>query len=58
LTKPLLILHGENDTITPLEPVRKFAAEAEKLRLPVQLAITEMRGMDHCTILTLSEISQ
>ena len=44
LTKPLLILHGENDTITPLEPVKKFAAEAEKRRLPVQLAITRDEG--------------
>ena len=44
LTKPLLILHGENDTITPLEPVRKFAAEAEKFGLPVQLAITRDEG--------------
>ncbi len=44
LTKPLLILHGENDTITPLEPVKKFSAEAEKLGLPVQLAITRDEG--------------
>ena len=44
LTKPLLILHGENDTITALEAVKKFAAEAEKLRLPVQLAITRDEG--------------
>ena len=44
LTKPLLVLHGENDTITPLEPVKKFAAQAEKLGLPVQLAITSDEG--------------
>ena len=44
LSKPLLILHGENDTITPLEPVKKFLMEAEKLRLPVQLAITRDEG--------------
>jgi len=44
LTKPLLILHGENDTITPLDPVKKFSAEAEKLGLPVQLAITRDEG--------------
>jgi len=44
LTKPLLILHGENDTITPLEPVKKFSEEAEKLGLPVQLAITRDQG--------------
>lgn len=44
LTKPLLILHGENDTITPLAPVKKFLAEAEKLGLPVQLAITRDEG--------------
>jgi pimeloyl-ACP methyl ester carboxylesterase len=44
LTKPLLILHGENDTITPLEPVKKFSTEAEKLGLPVQLAITSDEG--------------
>jgi len=44
LAKPLLILHGENDTITPLEPVKKFSAEAEKLGLPVQLAITRDEG--------------
>ncbi len=44
LTKPLLILHGENDTITPLEPVKKFSAEAEKLGLTVQLAITRDEG--------------
>ncbi len=44
LTKPLLILHGENDTITPLEPVKKFSAKAEKLGLPVQLAITRDEG--------------
>ncbi len=44
LTKPLLILHGENDTITPLAPVKRFAAEAETLGLPVQLAITRDEG--------------
>ncbi len=44
LTKPLLILHGENDMITPLEPVRKFSAEAEKQGLPVQLVITRDEG--------------
>jgi dipeptidyl aminopeptidase/acylaminoacyl peptidase len=44
LTKPLLILHGENDMITPLEPVKKFSAESEKLGLPVQLAITRDEG--------------
>jgi len=44
LAKPLLILHGENDTITPLEPVKRFSAEAEKLGLPVQLAITRDEG--------------
>ncbi len=44
LTKPLMILHGENDTITPLEPVKKFALEAEKLGLPVQLVITRDEG--------------
>ncbi|OLE90607.1 MAG: hypothetical protein AUF79_09740 [Crenarchaeota archaeon 13_1_20CM_2_51_8] len=40
----MLILHGENDAITPLEPVKKFSAEAEKLGLPVQLAITRDEG--------------
>jgi len=44
LTRPLLILHGENDMITSLEPVKKFSAEAEKLGLPVQLAITRDEG--------------
>ncbi len=44
LSKPLLILHGENDNITPLEPVKKFSVEAEKLGLPVQLAITRDEG--------------
>lgn len=44
LTKPLLILHGANDTITPLDPVKKFSAEAEKLGLPVKLAITRDEG--------------
>src|SRR6266480_4273279 len=29
LTRPLLILHGENDMITSLEPVKKFSASAE-----------------------------
>jgi dipeptidyl aminopeptidase/acylaminoacyl peptidase len=44
LTKPVLILHGENDTITPLEPVKKFSAEAERLGLPVLLVITRDEG--------------
>jgi acetyl esterase/lipase len=44
LARPVLILHGENDMITPLEPVKKFSAEAEKLGLPVQLAITSDEG--------------
>ena len=44
LTKPVLILHGENDMITPLAPVERFSKEAESLGLPVQLVITRDEG--------------
>jgi pimeloyl-ACP methyl ester carboxylesterase len=44
LTGPALILHGDNDKITPLQPVKKFAAKAKEMGLPVDLVITPDEG--------------
>ncbi|MBA3532908.1 MAG: S9 family peptidase [Ardenticatenales bacterium] len=44
LAAPVLILHGENDAICPIEPVKEFAAEAARLGLPARLLITEDEG--------------
>jgi dipeptidyl aminopeptidase/acylaminoacyl peptidase len=44
LTRPVLILHGDNDNITPLQPVKKFAAKAKEMGLPVDLVITPDEG--------------
>jgi len=44
LTRPVLILHGDNDTITPLHPVKKFSAEATRIGVPVDLVITPDEG--------------
>ncbi len=44
LTRPVLILHGDNDTITPLQPVKKFSAEATRIGVPVDLVITPDEG--------------
>lgn len=44
LAKPALILHGDNDNITPLQPVKKFSMEARRMGLPVELVITPDEG--------------
>ncbi len=44
LRQPLLIIHGENDPVCPIEPVKQFAARAEALKLPVELVINEDEG--------------
>lgn len=44
LTRPVLILHGDNDNITPLQPVKKFSDEARRIGVPVSLVITPNEG--------------
>jgi acetyl esterase/lipase len=44
LAKPALILHGDNDNITPLEPVKKFSEAAKRIGVPVDLVITPDEG--------------
>lgn len=44
LANPVLILHGDNDMITPLQPVKKFAADAKRMGRPVELVITPDEG--------------
>ncbi len=44
LVRPALILHGDNDNITPLRPVKKFAEQATQLGAPVELVITPEEG--------------
>ncbi len=44
LRSPLLLLHGENDRMTPLGPVRRFYDEARKRGLPVELVVTKDEG--------------
>lgn len=44
LASPVLVLHGDNDNITPLTPVRKFAEKAKQLGVPVELVVTPDEG--------------
>jgi dipeptidyl aminopeptidase/acylaminoacyl peptidase len=44
LTRPALILHGDNDNITPLQPVKKFSEAAKQLGVPANLVITPEEG--------------
>lgn len=44
LTRPVLILHGDNDNITPLKSVRRFAEAAKEMGVPVDLVITPEEG--------------
>ncbi len=40
----VLLLHGENDSLTPLEPVKKFYQKAREMELPVDLVVTKDEG--------------
>lgn len=44
LRAPTLILHGENDSRCPIEPVIHFATEAQRRGLPVEMIITPAEG--------------
>jgi len=44
LKAPLLIIAGENDPQSPLPPIKKFYDKAQKLNLPVQLAVFKEEG--------------
>jgi dipeptidyl aminopeptidase/acylaminoacyl peptidase len=65
LKAPTLILHGENDSRCPIEPVIHFAREARRLGLPVELVITPAEGHGNLqnssairdTILTLAHLA-
>jgi dipeptidyl aminopeptidase/acylaminoacyl peptidase len=44
LRAPTLILHGENDSRCPIEPVIHFTNEAKRRGLPVEMVITPAEG--------------
>ncbi len=44
LTRPVLVLNGDNENVTPLKPVQKFEEQAKQLGVPVELVITPEEG--------------
>ena len=66
LKNPVLILCGENDPVANVQPVRKFAEEAGKRGLPVELVVAKDEGhgpisnenMIRDTILTLEHLKK
>lgn len=44
ITRPVLVLHGENDPRCPVEPVRRMAADAASHGVPLELHVTADEG--------------
>jgi dipeptidyl aminopeptidase/acylaminoacyl peptidase len=48
---PILIVHGDSDTLVPLEQSQRFAARAAELGRPVELVVRPGKGHGWLTML-------